>query len=60
VPVENHVKGLALERKALSPGDTVRLVTSALSAPSIHVVTCYGVSRNTRRFYTDDGWAELG
>jgi hypothetical protein len=41
-------------------GDTVRLVTSALTAPSIHVVTCYGVSRNTRRFYTDDGWAELG
>ena len=44
----------------LSPGDMVRLVTSALTAPFIHVVTCYGLSRNTRRFYTDDGWAELG
>jgi hypothetical protein len=44
----------------LSPGDTVRLVTAALTAPSVHVVTCYGLSRNTRRFYTDDGWAELG
>ena len=43
----------------LSPGDMVRLVTSALTAPFIHVVTCYGLSRNTRRFYADDGWAEL-
>ena len=44
----------------LSPRDTVRLVTAALTAPAVHVVTCYGLSRNTRRFYTDDGWAELG
>jgi len=44
----------------LSPGDAVRLVTAALTAPSVHIVTCYGLSRNTRRFYTDDGWAELG
>lgn len=44
----------------LSPADTVRLVTAALTAPSVHVVTCYGLSRNTRRFYTEDGWAELG
>ena len=44
----------------LSPGDTVRLVTAALTAPTVHIVTCYGLSRNTRRFYTDDGWAELG
>ena len=38
----------------------MRLVTSALTAPFVRVVTCYGLSRNTRRFYTDDGWAELG
>ena len=38
----------------------MQLVTAALIAPSVHVVTCYGLSRNTRRFYTDDGWAELG
>jgi uronate dehydrogenase len=44
----------------LSPGDMVRLVTAALTAPTVHIVTCYGVSRNTRRFYTDDGWTELG
>lgn len=44
----------------LSPGDTVRLVTAALTAPEVHVVTCYGVSRNTRKFYTGDGWEELG
>lgn len=44
----------------LSPDDTVRLVTAALTADSVHVVTCYGLSRNTRRFYTDDGWAQLG
>ena len=44
----------------LSAGDAVRLVTAALTAPGIGFLTCYGVSRNTRRFYTDDGWAELG
>jgi uronate dehydrogenase len=44
----------------LSPGDTVRLVTAALMAPGIGVVTCYGISRNRRRFYTEDGWAALG
>jgi uronate dehydrogenase len=44
----------------LSPGDMVRLVTAALITSSLHVVTCYGLSRNTRRFYTDDGWAEIG
>jgi uronate dehydrogenase len=44
----------------LSPGDTVRLATAALTAPGITFLTCYGVSRNRRRFYTDDGWAELG
>lgn len=44
----------------LSPADTVRLVTAALTAPAVHVITCYGVSRNTRRFHTEDGWDELG
>ncbi len=44
----------------LSADDAVRLVTAALTAPGIGYLTCYGVSRNTRRFYTDDGWAELG
>jgi uronate dehydrogenase len=44
----------------LSPGDTVRLATAALTAPGVGFVTCYGVSRNQRGFYPDDGWAELG
>jgi uronate dehydrogenase len=43
----------------LSPADAVRLVAAALTAPAVHIVTCYGLSRNTRRFYTDDGWGEL-
>jgi uronate dehydrogenase len=44
----------------LSPADTVRLVTAALTAPALRCVTCYGVSNNTRRFHTDDGWDEIG
>jgi uronate dehydrogenase len=44
----------------LSPGDAVRLVTAALTAPEVGVVTCYGISRNQRRFYTEDGWAAIG
>lgn len=44
----------------LSPGDTVRLATAALTAPDISLVTLYGVSRNQRRFYTEDGWSEIG
>jgi hypothetical protein len=44
-----RIVGFSLEPPSrlswLSPGDTVRLVTSALTAPSIHVVTCYGVSQ---------------
>ncbi|MBM7785302.1 NAD-dependent epimerase/dehydratase family protein [Tenggerimyces flavus] len=44
----------------LSPGDTVRLATAALTAPDIRFVTLYGVSRNQRRFYTEDGWSEIG
>lgn len=44
----------------LSHGDTVRLVDAALGAPVAGVLTCYGVSRNTRGFYTEDGWDLLG
>jgi uronate dehydrogenase len=44
----------------LSHGDAVRLVRAALDAPDIGFLVCYGVSRNTRTFYTRDGWAELG
>ena len=44
----------------LSPGDTVRLATAALTAPEVGYVTCYGVSRNSRRFYTEEGWEQLG
>ncbi len=44
----------------LSPGDTVRLFTAALTAPLHAPVTCYGISRNQRRFYSEDGWRELG
>lgn len=44
----------------LSPGDTVRLVTAAISTPGISYLTCYGVSRNRRNFFTEDGWDELG
>ncbi len=44
----------------LSFGDAVRLVTAALTAPDIGFLTCYGVSANTRRFYSDEGWDVLG
>jgi uronate dehydrogenase len=44
----------------LSHGDAVRLFRAALDAPDIRYLACYGVSANTRSFYTRDGWAELG
>lgn len=44
----------------LSHGDTVRLCEAALTAPGLTYRTVYGTSRNTRRFWSDEGWAELG
>ncbi len=44
----------------LSFGDAVRLVTAALTAPDVGFLTCYGISANTGRFYSDDGWNVLG
>jgi uronate dehydrogenase len=44
----------------LSHGDAVRLFRAALDAPDIGYLVCYGLSGNTRSFYTRDGWAELG
>ena len=44
----------------LSPGDTVRLVTAALTAPVTQPVTCYGVSANTRSFFSTENWDVLG
>jgi uronate dehydrogenase len=53
-------QGPWLRRGWLSFDDAVRLVTAALTAPDIGFLTCYGVSANTRRLFSDDGWAELG
>ncbi|RKS77678.1 uronate dehydrogenase [Motilibacter peucedani] len=44
----------------LSHGDTVRLVTAALTAPVRSPLTCYGVSANTRSFFSTEGWDVLG
>ncbi|MCC6619615.1 MAG: NAD(P)-dependent oxidoreductase [Deltaproteobacteria bacterium] len=44
----------------LSPGDMVRLVTACLDAPVLGFRILAGTSRNTRRWMTDEGWAEVG
>lgn len=45
----------------LSPGDLVRLVRAALTAPGVGCLVAYGCSRNTRRWWdSDTAWARLG
>ncbi|MFO0751617.1 MAG: NAD(P)-dependent oxidoreductase [Myxococcota bacterium] len=44
----------------LSPGDMVRLVTACVEAPTLGFAILAGTSRNTRRWMSDDGWAEVG
>lgn len=52
------------DRRALSTwlsfGDLQRLVLAALSAPAIGCLTVYGVSANPARWWSEDGWAQLG
>lgn len=53
------------DRRALStwisPGDLLRLVSTALTAPGVGFLVAYGISANTRRFYdTHDAWRVLG
>lgn len=44
----------------LSHGDFWRLVRAALLAPHTGCLTVYGVSANPARWWSDDGWAQLG
>jgi uronate dehydrogenase len=44
----------------LSHRDAVSLFRAAITAPDIHFVTVYGVSRNTRRPMTEEGWDVIG
>jgi uronate dehydrogenase len=44
----------------LSPGDAVRLFRAALDAHDVRYLVCYGLSANTRAFWSRDGWAALG
>ncbi len=45
----------------ISPGDTARLISSALQAPdTVRFLTAFGVSGNTRNPYDKSGWSLLG
>lgn len=44
----------------LSHGDLWRLVRAALLAPSSGCLTVYGVSANTARWWSEQGWEQLG
>lgn len=44
----------------LSPADGVRLFRACLDATGVSYVTLYGVSANTGRFWTEDGWDTVG
>jgi len=44
----------------LSPGDMVRLVSACLDVPSLGFRVLAGTSKNTRRWMSDAGWAEVG
>ncbi len=44
----------------LSPRDCVRLVRCSLEAPDVGFTVVYGVSANTRRWWTDDAAERLG
>lgn len=44
----------------LSPGDCVAAFVAAMSAPGVQYATFYGVSHNTRRFWSLDAGAALG
>lgn len=53
------------DRRALStwisPGDLLRLVTAALTAPGVGFTVAWGISRNTRRWWNAEaGWSRLG
>lgn len=44
----------------LSPRDMVSLVTACLEVPDLGFRILPGTSRNTRRWMSDEGWAEVG
>ena len=44
----------------LSPADCVAAFVAAMTAPQVHYATFYGVSNNTRRFWSLDAGAALG
>lgn len=52
------------DRRALSTwlsfADFNRLVLAALTAPAVGCLTVYGVSANPARWWSDEGWAQLG
>lgn len=44
----------------LSHADLQRLVLAALRAPAVGCLTVYGVSANPERWWSEDGWAQIG
>ncbi|MBT9491414.1 MAG: NAD(P)-dependent oxidoreductase [Paucibacter sp.] len=44
----------------LSPDDLERLVLAALLAPGVGCLTVYGVSANSARWWSDQGWDKIG
>lgn len=44
----------------LSHADLQRLVLAALRAPKVGCLTVYGVSANPERWWSEDGWSQIG
>jgi uronate dehydrogenase len=44
----------------LSPRDCVQLVRCCLELPELDFAVVYGISDNTRRYWSDEGWSDLG
>jgi uronate dehydrogenase len=44
----------------LSPCDCRQLVHRCLETPELDFITVYGVSANTRNWWSDEGWSRLG
>jgi uronate dehydrogenase len=44
----------------LSPRDCVQLVRRCLELPELDFIVVYGISANTRRYWSDEGWRNLG
>src|SRR4029077_5113115 len=44
----------------LSPSDCLQLICCSIDAPDLGFLITYGVSANTRSWWSNDGWDRLG